>query len=309
MKQEDEATTRALAAAEKIGDQYLELDIANINVKRIRKVLNEALRVVVQCEQVLGSNHPDTLELYHNIGSMYCVMKNYSRSVEWYSKAAENGDKLAYRDLAWCLYMNKEYEKALPWAEKAVKEYPEDHLGIYDLASIYQALGRKEEALKKFEHCLKIREKQQVSDALISDTKEKIWELKYGRFGIIKYFSKLFDLNVIICLVLVTWLAYHHTQNWTETFNIVFRFSVSFVAYTALLDIIFSFTIRLEEVKFKFWELPRKIWIKLLLVNLAAWGTFFILLSGYAFTFVCITIPIISMIALIFPFIENRSIK
>ena len=178
MKQEDEATTRALAAAEKIGDQYLELDIANINVKRIRKVLNEALRVVVQCEQVLGSNHPDTLELYHNIGSMYCVMKNYSRSVEWYSKAAENGDKLAYRDLAWCLYMNKEYEKALPWAEKAVKEYPEDHFGIYCLASIYQALGRKEEALSQFELCLKLEEEQQADGEMINETKDRIRELK-----------------------------------------------------------------------------------------------------------------------------------
>ena len=309
MKQQNEATTRALEAAEKIAEQYLELDIENINVKRIRKVLNEALRVVVQCEQVLGNNHPDTLELYHNIGSMYHDMKNYSRSVEWYSKAAENGNKLAYRDLAWCFYMNKEYEKALTWAEKAVKEYPEDHLGIYDLASIYQTLGRKEEALKMFELCLNIREKQQVSDALISDTKEKIWKLKYGRFSIIKYLSKLFDLNGIICLILVAGLAYYHTQNWTETFNIVFRFSVSFLAYMALCNFIFDFTIRLEEAKFKFWKIPRKVWIKLLLVNLGAWGTFFILLSSYAFTFVCISIPMISMIALIPSFREYRSIK
>ena len=178
MKQQDEAMDRALKAAEKIAYQYLELDTENIDDKRIKELLNEALPVVVQCEQVLGSNHPDTLELYHNIGSMYCVMKNYSRSVEWYFKAAENGDKLAYRDLAWCLYMNKEYEKALPWAKKSVKEFPEDNVCHFCLASIYQALGKIEEALREFEFCLKLEEEQQTDDEIINETKDRIRELK-----------------------------------------------------------------------------------------------------------------------------------
>lgn len=250
MKQEDEATTRALAAAEKIGDQYLELDTENIDDKRIKELLNEALPVVVQCEQVLGSNHPDTLELYHNIGSMFRDIKDYphalewytkgaehghddaqcslallhqlgegvtknpakaiewytkaaekgnetamfelgeiyqyghgvevdyAKAAEWYSKVAEKGDKIACRELAWCLYMIEEYEEALPWAEAAVKEYPEDNFGIYCLASIYQALGRKEKALSQFELCLKLEEEQQADGEMINETKDRIRELK-----------------------------------------------------------------------------------------------------------------------------------
>jgi hypothetical protein len=46
MKQQDEAMTRALKAAEKIANQYLELDTENIDDKRIKELLNEALPVV-----------------------------------------------------------------------------------------------------------------------------------------------------------------------------------------------------------------------------------------------------------------------
>ena len=250
MKQQDEATTRALEAAEKIADQYLTLDIENIDEKRIAELLTEALAVVEQCEQVLGSNHPDTMELYYEIGSMFCDIKDYPHAVEWYAKgaecgdeyaqcavaqmyqygkgvkknpakaiewytkaaekeneialfelgeiyqygqgvevnpakatewytkAAEKGDELAYREVACCLYTIEEYDKALPWAEKAVKEYPEDHFGIYYLASIFQALGRKEEALSQFELCLKLEEEQQTDDEMINETKDRIRELK-----------------------------------------------------------------------------------------------------------------------------------
>ena len=255
MKQQDEAITRALAAAEKIADQYLKLDTENIDKKRIAELLTEALAVVELCEQVLGINHPGTMELYYEIGSMYDYAKDYPRAVEWYTKAAEHGhddaqcslalshhlgkgvkknpakaiewytkaaekeneialfelgeiyqygqgvevnhakaaewytkaaekgDELAYREVACCLYTIEEYDKALSWAEKAVKEYPEDHFGIYYLASIYQALGRKEEALSQFELCLKLEEEQQagnemIDDEMINETKDRIRELK-----------------------------------------------------------------------------------------------------------------------------------
>ena len=255
MKQTDEAKDRVLEAAEKIANQYLELDRENIDDKRIKELLNEALPVVESCEQVLGVNHPDTTELYYEIGSMYRDIKDYSHAVEWYTKgaehghddaqcslallhqlgegvtknpakaiewytkaaekeneialfelgeiyqygqgvevnhakaaewytkAAEKGDELAYREVACCLYTIEEYDKALSWAEKAVKEYPEDHFGIYCLASIYQALGRKEEALSQYELCLKLEEEQQagnemIDDEMINETKDRIRELK-----------------------------------------------------------------------------------------------------------------------------------
>ena len=139
MKQQDEAMTRALKAAEKIANQYLELDTENIDDKRIKELLNEALPVVVQCEQVLGSTHPDTLELYHNIGSMYCVMKNYSRSVEWYSKAAEHGHDDAQCSLALLHQLGegvtKNPAKAIEWYTKAAEKGNET--AMFELGEIY----------------------------------------------------------------------------------------------------------------------------------------------------------------------------
>ena len=116
MKQQDEAMARALEAAEKIGDQWLELDIENIDEKRVKELLNEALPVVVQCGQVLGSNHPDTIELYHNIGSMFCDIKDYPHAVEWYTKGAEHGHDDAQCSLALMYEYGKGVKKDLTQA-------------------------------------------------------------------------------------------------------------------------------------------------------------------------------------------------
>ena len=75
--------------------------------------------------------------------------------------------------------MIEEYEKALPWAKKSVKEFPEDNVCHFCLASIYQALGRKEEALREFEFCLKLEEEQKTDDEIINETKDRIEELKH----------------------------------------------------------------------------------------------------------------------------------
>ena len=126
MKQQDEATTRALEAAEKIADQYLTLDIENIDEKRIAELLTEALAVVEQCEQVLGSNHPDTLELYYKIGSMYDYAKDYPRAIEWYTKAAEHGHDDAQCSLALSHHLGKGVKKnpakVIEWYTKAAEK-------------------------------------------------------------------------------------------------------------------------------------------------------------------------------------------
>ena len=126
MKQTDEAKARVLEAAEKIRDQYMELDIENIDEKRMKEVLDEALRVVESCEQVLGVNHPDTTELYYEIGSMYSDIKNYSCAVKWYAKGAELGNEDAQSSLAQMYQYGKGVEtnlaKAIEWYTKAAEQ-------------------------------------------------------------------------------------------------------------------------------------------------------------------------------------------
>ena len=74
-------------------------------------------------------------------------------------------------------HMNKN-EEALPWAEKAVRAFPEDVYHIGTLASVYRDLGRYKEALSQLELCLKLMKEQNESEDIISKTEEKIKELK-----------------------------------------------------------------------------------------------------------------------------------
>jgi tetratricopeptide (TPR) repeat protein len=104
--------------------------------------------------------------------------KEYEKAVQWYMKAAEKGCASAYNGLAWALHLINKHEEALPWAEKAYKEFPQDTNVIDTLATVYQGLGRTEEALEMFELCLKIKEDQQMDDESLNKTKDKIEKLK-----------------------------------------------------------------------------------------------------------------------------------
>ena len=140
MKQTDEAKARVLEATEKIRDQYMELDIENIDEKRMKELLDEALMVVESCEQVLGVNHPDTTELYYEIGSMYSDIKNYLCAVKWYAKGAELGNEYAQSSLAQMYQYGKGVEtnlaKAIEWYTKAAEKGNE--IALFELGEIYQ---------------------------------------------------------------------------------------------------------------------------------------------------------------------------
>ena len=73
--------------------------------------------------------------------------------------------------------MNR-YEEALPWAEKAVSAFPDTAYIIDTLATVYQGLGRYDEAMEQFKLCLKLKEEQNEPEESINETKEKIADLK-----------------------------------------------------------------------------------------------------------------------------------
>ena len=62
-------------------------------------------------------------------------------------------------------------------AEKAVEAFPNNPDYIDTLASVYQDLGRYDEALEQFELCLKLYKEQENSEG-INRTEAKITELK-----------------------------------------------------------------------------------------------------------------------------------
>ena len=70
------------------------------------------------------------------------------------------------------------YHDALTWAEKAVAASPNIPEIIDTLATVYQGLGRYDEAMEQFELCLKLEKEQEASEESIHETEEKIAELK-----------------------------------------------------------------------------------------------------------------------------------
>ena len=56
--------------------------------------------------------------------------------------------------------------------------FPNNPQIIDTFATVYQGLGRYNEALEQFELCLKLKKEQGVSEDSIRETEEKIEELK-----------------------------------------------------------------------------------------------------------------------------------
>ena len=97
--------------------------------------------------------------------------------MEWYTKAANQGCKYSYNELAWTYHLMGKYEEALPWAEKAVESFANDPDYIDTLASIYKDLRRYKEAMQQFELCLKLYKEQENAESIYR-TEAKIAELK-----------------------------------------------------------------------------------------------------------------------------------
>lgn len=375
MKQQNKTIVRSIKVFEKIESQYR--DIKDGDVKRVTEVLTEALDVVEQCIQVLGSNHPDTIELYYMIGSMYRDLKEYPQSViwfskgveqgddscecelaliyqcgkgvkqdldkaidlytqaavkgnetailelgliyenadgvegveadyakaaEWYIKLATKGDEFASIQLARCLHMIGENKKALAWAQRNAKNNSNDNYVIFTLASIYQALGDKEKALKNFELCLMLEEEQEVSDEIKSETRKKIRELNPKFTSFTLFLKKLpfkFDIRIILLILLLTWIICEKTDSWTDVFVILLKVSIGVVAFGAMMNQDLSFSAKLGEYKLMFWKIPWKLWKKFIWVNIVTWGIFIIICPLEFLIVLCILLFIFNIITLI----------
>ena len=165
-------------------------------------------------EKVLGKEHPDTATSYNTIrriysnrgdydkaleyhrkaaeqgnvqaqfylGRMYSnglgTEQDYAKAAEWYQKAAEQGYKPAYNELAWTYHLMGKYEEALPWAEKAVEALSQEPEIIETLATIYQDLGRYEDALEQFKLFLRLCKDQLYDEYYETFVEAKIAELK-----------------------------------------------------------------------------------------------------------------------------------
>ena len=151
------------------------------------RALEYYMKALEITEKVLGREHFDTASSYSSIGNVYYCKGDHDRALEYYMKALGIREKVlgkehlgtagSYNNLAWTYHLMGKYEEALPWAKKAVEAFPKDPNCIDTLATVYQGLGRYDEAMEQFELCLKLY-KEIESPEGITETEEKIATLK-----------------------------------------------------------------------------------------------------------------------------------
>ncbi len=123
-----------------------------------------------------------------NADAQYLIGKKYileqtnaeklNIAIHWLTKASAQEYELAYGLLAGALYLTRNYEEALYWAEKAVKAYPQEVYYTNILASVYQIFNRDVEALELLENCLAALKEENASPQEIQIIEEKIKQLK-----------------------------------------------------------------------------------------------------------------------------------
>ena len=129
-----------------------------------------------------------------------------------------------------------------------------------------------------FKLCLKLESDQEVSDEIKRDTRRRIRKLNHGRINILELLPIKLNLRTMIALIALACSLYVKTESLTDTFFILLRGSVAFIAFGILFKQILGFMSQLRDCKYRFWNIPQKAWINLGLVNLGAWVTFLIVL-------------------------------
>ena len=139
-------------------------------------------------ERVLGKDHHGTATSYNNIGLAYYNLGDYDKALEYSKQALDIQERVlgkdhpgtsgSYNNIAWTYHLWGKYEEALPWAEKAIASSPNKPEIIDTLATVYQDLGRYDEALEQFELCLELKKEQGANEDSIRETEDKIEEVK-----------------------------------------------------------------------------------------------------------------------------------
>lgn len=127
---------------------------------------------------------PDFADAYHNLGNIYQQIGDSNLAAEYYYKAYQIDQRLwqSAQNLAYLFYLNKNYEEALSWVDRAIeivlsgnaynsikngREVSEIHPATYGLLSLRGFVlldsGNKEEATKMFEQAINIDPKGEMA--------------------------------------------------------------------------------------------------------------------------------------------------
>ena len=126
-----------------------EFDAKKVEVNRRRR--NERKKAI--------EKDPENGRLYYLLGDFYIYMNRYAdaegayRNVIKYSKPGYTGPHLA---LGYVLAMQEKYEEAIEQFKIVLKLQPRLATAIYYMASCYDVMGKRREAIEFFEKCAEI---------------------------------------------------------------------------------------------------------------------------------------------------------
>lgn len=110
---------------------------------------NKPREAIPHFEKALSID-PQFSEARVNLGNVYLALEQYDRAVEQYEKALNDmrypTPYIAQGNLGWAEYKRGNADKAIDHIKAAVTVNPKFCLGYRNLGTIYDALGRQEEA-------------------------------------------------------------------------------------------------------------------------------------------------------------------
>ena len=167
---------------------YSNMGLAYNGLGKYDEALDWHMKALEIRKAIYGPDHPEVALSFNNIGRVYRNMKEYDKALGFCKEGllirekrfGEEHPKTAgsYESIAKIHKEKGDNIEALKWAERAMKADPNNSEIISLLGTIYQSLGRYEEALVQFESCLKLKQEKNASEKSIKETEEKIKELK-----------------------------------------------------------------------------------------------------------------------------------
>ena len=139
---------------------------------RYDKAIEIYNRLIKQCEDFYGKEHPDTAISYNNIGVVYINRGDYDKALEYFKQALEIREKSigkadSYNNIG-IVYNNRgNYDKALEYLKQALdiyekvlgKEHPDTAASYGNIGTIYANRGDYEKAVEYYKLAVDIYEK------------------------------------------------------------------------------------------------------------------------------------------------------
>lgn len=170
-------------------EYFLNANFALCRIELQEKKYNQ----VIKRAGMLIDMYPTLPQGYLFLGNAYIAEEKIDNAIKIYEKLIKVNPKtpIPYQELA-LIYIDKivDYNKALVYAEKCVREFPEDAKSHDILGWFYYKNGKYQEALEQFQSAVRLSEKNSNYHYHLGLT----YQMMKDKLKAIKAFERTFDL-------------------------------------------------------------------------------------------------------------------